>query len=55
MNIACCSSDDEEAEEKCREAINRAIAVHDQNPEAFQLYASFLLVKQETDVSVFHC
>ncbi|XP_064647778.1 uncharacterized protein LOC135500319 [Lineus longissimus] len=43
----CC--DDEGAEEKCQSSIEKSIEADNSNPEAYQMMASFLLVKQDKD------
>lgn len=43
----CC--DDEDAENHCRQTIEKAISTDNHNPEAYQLNASFLLVTQNLE------
>ncbi|KAL5017057.1 hypothetical protein ScPMuIL_006646 [Solemya velum] len=43
----CCF--DEEAEAKCKGHVEKAIAIDTQNPEAYQLMASFLLTKEDKE------
>ena len=43
---------EDEAEEKCKGNIEKAIAIDHTNPDAFQLMSSFLLSKDQTQVTI---
>lgn len=45
----CC--DEEEAEQQCSELVQKSVQADPSNPEAFQVQASFLLVKQEHEAA----
>ena len=55
----CCAvhvfvSFDDNAENKCGEYCSKALQYSDSNPEAYQLMGSYLLSKQECEVSNDH-
>lgn len=45
-----CDSFEENAEELCKTAVEKAIEADGENPEAYQLMASFQLSRQQTQV-----
>ena len=47
-------SDDDDAEDKCRTSIDKAIEIDKENPDALQLMASFLLIKEKKEVDFSH-
>ena len=44
------SSDDDDAEERCKTSIEKAIELDKENPDALQMMANFLLLKEKTQV-----
>ena len=49
--MLCCSYD-EGAEEKCKTSIEKAIEIDKENPDALQMMASFLLIKEKKEVNL---
>lgn len=46
-------SDEDDAEDRCRTSIEKAIEADKENPEALQMMASFLLLKEKNQVCQF--